>query len=322
MLNKLQGSNFLHAVLIFYAMVQLRKNHNKGNKNKRRSSAFVSRAVTFVIFSILLLYALFNSIKNYTQEEAEFSSDPLASSERYYLPEGSKGQVVHHAYYSLAYNEKNEQADWVAYELTESSLKEPNVPRAKRFKPDFDVKTKSAYHKDYTHSGYTRGHMAPAADMAFNEKAMQESFFMSNMSPQTRECNGGIWKELEENVRDWAYKNDAIYVISGPIFESRNPKKIGQNKVAVPDKFYKILLDITKPEKKGIGFLIPNEKSSVHLKDFAVSIDSIESLTSFDFFANLLDEDEQDQLESNFDLKKWKISNKRYQLRVDKWNNQ
>jgi len=262
---------------------------------------------------------LYASISKVTGEDADFvEASPVStdSGDRFFLPSGSDGQLIHHKYYSLAYNEKNEQADWVAYVLKKDELKIPNVKRAKRFKPDYDVKTKSAMHKDYSHSGYTRGHMAPAGDMAFSKEAMQESFLMSNMSPQLAECNAGIWKELEENVRDWAYDDKELIVVSGPLFTSSKPKKIGKSKVAVPDAFYKILLDVTKPEAKGIAFRIPNAKSNKHLKEYAVSIDAIEEETQLDFFSMLLDEDEQVTLESKFDISKWKFDKQRYKNRV------
>jgi len=302
-------------------MTEFRRNHGspKG-RQKRGFGGFITRSILFVLFLIALLYMLYGTVSKFSEQESVTSTVSTESGDRFFLPSGSKGQLVHHKYYSLSYNEKMEQADWVAYVLRKDQLKMPNVPRAKRFKPDYDVKTQSAFHRDYTHSGYTRGHMAPAGDMAFNTEAMQESFYMSNMSPQTKECNGGVWKELEENVRDWAYKNKELIVVSGPIFTSKNPKKIGKNKVAVPDAFFKVLLDITKPETKAIAFRIPNEESNVHLKEYAVSIDAIEDETKLDFFSNLLDEEEQKSIESQFDLSKWKFDKKKFSDRVKHWN--
>jgi len=323
--NKIEGSNFILSKNIFILiMTQFRRNHssNKGRSNKG-FGGFIGRSVFFVVFLLVLLYMLYNTIAKYTDDAPVFESSPVTSDsgDRFYLPSGSQGQIVHHKYYSLAYNEKREQADWVAYVLKKSELRMPNVPRAKRFRPDYDVKTQSAFHKDYTRSGYTRGHMAPAGDMAFNKEAMQESFLMSNMSPQLKECNGGVWKELEENVRDWAFSDNELLVVSGPIFTNPNPKKIGKNKVAVPDAFYKVLLDITKPESKGIAFRVPNDKSSIHLKEYAVTIDDIERETNLNFFDMLLSEEEQTELESSFDISKWKFSQKRFNDRIKHWNN-
>jgi endonuclease G len=158
--------------------------------------------------------------------------------------------------------------------------------------------------------------------MAFSEEAMRESFYMSNMSPQIKEFNGGIWRELEENVRDWAYANDELYIVSGPILsEDHIIKKIGYNQVSVPDLFYKIILDIKDPEKKSIAFLIPNKKSIEPIKNYMVSIDEIEALTGIDFFADFLPKELEDQLELLGDAKLWQFDPKKFDDRIRKWNN-
>jgi endonuclease G len=244
-------------------------------------------------------------------------------SQRSYLPESTnEGLLIHHTYYSLSYMEKHEQAEWVSYILTEASLRLPNVKRYKRYIPDYDVSTRSAFHRDYSGSGYTRGHLAPAGDMAFDSLAMKESFFMSNMSPQLRAFNNGIWKELEEQTRDWAFHNDELIIVTGPVLKGIK-KTIGkQNKVSVPKYFYKVILDIVTPQQKGLAFIIPNQLSARPLQEYAVTIDSVEALTDIDFFANLLEDNLERKLESKIDLKNWNFSNKRYRLRKDKWNYQ
>lgn len=255
---------------------------------------------------------------DYYEDHSSFS-DPVES--RNYIPKDNS-DVIHHTYYSLGYNEKTEQSNWVAYRLSKESLEVPNVKRAKRFNYDKDVKSRTAAHKDYSHSGYTRGHMAPAGDMAFNTVAMKESFLMSNMSPQVKVFNNGVWKELEENVRDWAFSNGELIVVSGPIFYSKNPKKIGkQTKISVPDAFYKILLDNEGRDKKSIGFIIPHELAVDPLQDFAVSIDEIEKVTGIDFFDNYFEDDTQEEkMESKYNVKSWKVSQKRYKQRINNWN--
>jgi endonuclease G len=141
------------------------------------------------------------------------------------------------------------------------------------------------------------------------------------MSPQVREFNNGIWRELEEQTRDWARKFNHLYIVVGPILNNIQ-KKIGDNKVSVPDKFYKVLLDLSEPEVKAIGFIIPHEKSTKHLHEFAVSIDQIEKVTGINFFEGFLDSAQEKELEANYDTKLWKVDNKRFRQRVEKWNNQ
>ena len=237
-----------------------------------------------------------------------------------FLPVGAKGPVVKHSYYALSYNERHEQADWVAYELTKASIQAPNVKRSGDFRRDRKVESVSAEREDYKRSGYDRGHMVPAGDMAFSEQAMSETFLMSNMSPQVRAFNGGIWRELEENVRDWAYKSDHIYVISGPILSESELGTIGRNDVSIPAAYFKVLLDVKEPGLKGIGYIMPNEATDKPIEDFAVSIDEVEKKTGFDFFANLLDDTQENRLESKFDVKLWPTDKNKYRSRVESWN--
>lgn len=149
---------------------------------------------------------------------------------------------------------------------------------------------------------------------------MKESFYMSNMSPQLRQLNNGIWRELEENVRDWTYKADSLYVISGPVFA--NPIKIigKSNMVTVPSAFYKVLLDNNGPEKKAIGFIIPHELSEKRLETYMVTVQDVEKITGLKFFENMPGQQEVTGLKSSINPSKWKVSDKRYQLRVTKWN--
>lgn len=236
-----------------------------------------------------------------------------------YLPTAS-GQVVHHTYYSLSYMEAHEQPEWVAYILTKKSIQVPNLKRAKDFNPDKKIKTYSANSDDYKGSGYTRGHLVPAGDMAFNEKAMNESFFMSNMSPQLRQFNNGVWRELEDNVRDWAYQSDSLYVISGPIF-SKPIKQIGQrNKITVPSAFYKVILDNKTPARKAIGFIIPHELSEQRLETYMVPVSQVETITGIKFFTQMPDSKQIELLKTNIQPQLWQVNEKRYNLRVSKWN--
>lgn len=218
-----------------------------------------------------------------------------------YLPIPSD-RVVRHTYYCLSYNEKFEQANWVYYTLTDEMVNGGGVERSNKFKVDPMVSSGSAKSSDYTKSGYDRGHLCPAADMGFSPTSMEESFFMSNISPQAPDFNRGIWKELETEVRKWAIKEHKIYVVTGPVF-SDNKGTIGADQVLVPGYFFKIIYEETD-EPKIIAFVFPNRKSDRPLTDFAVPVDEAEKLTGFDFFSQLPDEIEN-KLESRVDFSTW-----------------
>jgi endonuclease G len=215
---------------------------------------------------------------------------------------GSKEFVINHTGYSLVYSEPHEQAIWVAYELTkEETIKK--FERTDKFLIDPQVKTKTANDKDYSGTGFDRGHLAPASDMAWSSTSMAESFYYSNMSPQSPSFNRGIWKRLEELVRTWANDNNSVYVVTGPVLSS-DLQTIGANKVSVPNYFYKVILDYNSPGIKAIGFIIPNTGSKALLQNYAVSIDSVEALTGLDFFTSIPDEQEE-AIESNLCSKCW-----------------
>ena len=201
------------------------------------------------------------------------------------IPRG-KGMVVRHPYYSVSYIEKYRQSEWAYYQLTAKMLR-GTAKRKSNFTKDPLISEQQPSTNDYKKSGYDRGHLVPANDMKFSQKAMSATFYLSNISPQTPSFNRGIWKKLENRVRKWALKTKKLHIVTGGIL---NGKKhfIGENKVAVPRKFYKI---IYHPDaKKMIGFIMPNEKSTANLERYIVSVDTIEKLTGIDFFWQLPDD--------------------------------
>ncbi|MFH0756422.1 MAG: DNA/RNA non-specific endonuclease [Bacteroidota bacterium] len=211
-----------------------------------------------------------------------------------------------HSYagFDLAYNETYEQASWVAYVLTREEVEKGFQDRTENFRADASIISGSAELNDYRGSGYDRGHLAPAGDMKWSSKAMSESFLLSNMSPQNPSFNRGIWKELEEQVREWAVEKDSIYVVTGPVL-STVEYSIGESQVGVPEYYFKVLADLSPPGHSFIAFLLPNKGSSEDLKHFAISVDSLELFTGYNFFASAPDQDVIEWLERHLDLDSW-----------------
>lgn len=251
------------------------------------------------ILVALLSFFLFTSFS------VDYSTLPINSNDRVYfeLPETHQGdEIVKHLAYTLRYREDCEQADWVAYMFTKK-MTIKKFSRTNSFKVDPDVQTESAVPSDYTHSGYDKGHLAPCDDMCWSKVAESESFYMSNMSPQTHSFNAGVWKRLEGLIRKYAKTYDTIYVATGPILQN-GLKTIGKNKVAVPEYFYKVVLVYKENDKRCIGFILPHKNSQKDLMAFAVPVDSVESRTGINFFA-LVPDNVQKQIESNVDTGEW-----------------
>lgn len=194
----------------------------------------------------------------------------------------SSGEIIKHKYYSLAYAEEYKGALWVFYHLTPAYINGEAI-RKDNFRDDPLISTGSATWNDYKGSGYDKGHLCPAAAMKLNQTAMDETFFMSNMSPQQPNFNRGCWKDLESKVCNWVLELNELYVVSGPIYTNIE-KYIGTNEVAVPKAYYKVIWD---GNKKMIGFILPNEKCVKPLQEYVVSVDSIESITDINFFSKI-----------------------------------
>ena len=223
----------------------------------------------------------------------------------YFEPSSTTNQIIYHDNYSLSYNEKYEQAEWVAYTLRKENLKAYQFKRP-YFIEDNKVATHSADWRNYRKSGYDKGHLCPAGDMKFSKKAYDETFLTSNISPQKHDFNSGVWNRLEQKVRYWSEKYGEVYVVSGGVLTS-GLITIGTEKVAVPNYFYKIIAAKINGEFKVIAFLLPHKKSEKPLYSFVTSVDEIEAMTAIDFFPKLEDSLEN-QLEKNSDYKDWSFN--------------
>ncbi len=299
-------------------MAQFRTNHSK-------SSAAGGNIARVGIFAAILaaMFYLFNLFSGKAPQPNTPATPTEKTADRPdYLPSSSTGQVIDHGYFWLSYDEAHEQAEWTAHVLVKEQLELPWVDRSGDFRPDDKVKTGSATPADYRNSGYDRGHLVPAADMAFSAEAMSATFLMSNISPQARSFNGGVWRELEELARAWAKKYGKLYVISGPVLTQTPKGRIGANNVSIPAAYFKVLLDLDSTTPKAIGFLIPNEISFEPLTKYAVSINEVEKVTGLDFFPKLLDDSIEEQIESRFNVDLWQFSKQKFQQRINAWNKQ
>jgi len=252
---------------------------------------------------IIGFYFLNDKIDAQKADEAyQKVNTPNETTNTHYLPTSTTGVVVHHQYYSLSYSEKDEQAEWVAYELKKNQLSHNNFKRP-YFEVDNSIKTKAASWRNYKNSGYDKGHLCPAGDRRFSKRAFNETFLTSNITPQKHDFNSGIWNRLEQKVRYWASKYDGVYVVTGGVLKGKH-KAIGKEKVTVPRYFYKVLLDNSRGHIKMIAFLMPHQESKRPLYEFVTSVDKIETLTGIDFFPQLEDSIEN-KLEARTDYKGW-----------------
>jgi endonuclease G, mitochondrial len=236
------------------------------------------------------------------------------------LPELKKGEeVISHSAYSLVYSEQHEQAKWVSHIII-SDIIDGKAGRSNDFRVDPLIKTGSATEKDYflktkkpapkkgyTYDGfgYDRGHLAPSADFKWSKKALSESYYYSNMSPQLGDFNRKKWANLEGLLRGYinSHPETQLYVVTGPILnDSLSVIERGVNKVSIPNYYYKIALDLKN--KKAIAFIMPNKEIKYPVSSYAVNINEVEEVTGINFFYQLDDEIEE-KLESQKEIQVW-----------------
>ena len=248
-----------------------------------------------------LAFALFFVFSSCAQEEDTLSRNASKSAENY-TPQPSLGYTIQHSYYTLSYSSTHRQAEYSYYYLSPESILGGQA-RTDDFRVDPKVTSNPVKSTDYQGSGYDRGHLCPAADMALNLTAMSETFYMSNMSPMAPSFNRGIWSRLEDWVREEALGNSGLYVVTGPILSSSCGSL--KESITVPCAYYKIVFK-EGSQPKMLGFVLSNAGASGSLQAFAVSVDEIEKKTGLDFFPQLENTLEQ-SLESKVNFSGWRF---------------
>lgn len=227
----------------------------------------------------------------------------LTAQAQSWLPRGgTAGEVVARTAYTLSYNERHEVANWVAYALRPEHLRDC-VGRFNEFRTDPNISSGSATLEDYRGSGWDRGHLAPAGDMKWSARAMQESFYLSNITPQSPGMNRGQWANLENVVRAWAQGSQETLIVTGPVLRGRM-SQIGPNRVSVPAEHFKVLLVTRQGRRYAIAFVMSQYPVDNDLYLYALTVRDVENMTGYDFFSHL-PRAEQERLETEVDPNDW-----------------
>lgn len=223
-------------------------------------------------------------------------------SQQYELPApGSREQLVKHTMFALSYNEGYELPSWAAYQLTPEQARATGTFKEKYFEDPL-VTTGSASVKDYKDAGFIMGQLVPPEDMFTSPQAVEETFLTSNTVPHKPSFNKYIWKTIEKLIREWAKEGNTLYIATGPVLKDAPFGTFGQNKISIPTRYYKALLDVNG--ERAIGFIIRGNVATGAPKSFAVTVDELEKITGIDFFPELADELEE-KVEASNDFAKW-----------------
>ncbi|MCK9497922.1 MAG: DNA/RNA non-specific endonuclease [Bacteroidales bacterium] len=226
--------------------------------------------------------------------------------------------LICHSAYCLVYDDNHKMAKWTAHIISHEVVNGV-VSRTNDFRADTLIKNGTAEELDYFLKyidengktqydgfGYDRGHLAPSADFRWSAKALSESYYYSNMTPQLPEFNREIWAEIEDFLRQYVYDNPTkdLYLVTAPVIKDDLKKQErSKNKISIPEYHYKIAVDLE--DKKGIAFLVPQQNLGYPIESYVVTIDSIENITNINFYPKLSEQDEK-LIESVSDIKKWR----------------
>jgi endonuclease G len=216
------------------------------------------------IYLIFLLFLSFSGFPKAISQEKVPSSDTI---------------TIKHKYYTTTFSKSKHIPIVVKYWLTRAMLSCQNrIKRINKFKPDPFLPDYTNLGKDYRKSGYDRGHNMAVVDCGCDSIGMIESFYYSNICPQTPGLNRGRWKALEEYTRRLVQAYDSVLVWCGAVILSG--KHIG--KVKVPDYCWKIIYIKRLGAVEAYSFKNDNTKSEI-LNAYNIPLDSIHRLSGLKF---------------------------------------
>jgi endonuclease G len=277
----------------------------KTKKSKRKANKRNRLLSTLLVLAVLGYYIGLNPMGWLSEESAESAfifkkkGAVRRSCEGIEIPRTLKDvpeRVLEKSNYTVSFNRETNIPNWVAWSIASDELIE-RESRSNNFQPDPELPVHEAVTTDdYKNSGYDRGHMCPAADNKYHWRAMDESFYMTNICPQNHNLNAGVWSTLEQQCRRWAHGDTVVHVVCGPIlYGNQAPRYIGEkHKVRVPDAFFKVVLKgYEQGVPQGGGFIFENKAGKKSLSHYDCTINEVEEITGIDFFYHLADKEEE-----------------------------
>lgn len=279
-------------------------------KRKRQSHIMKLRDLRLLLPVLAMLLAVVRALAGCNSDENNTVSNiDCRGLTSVITPDTLPSTIVEYEGMTLSFNPRRHIPNWVAWELTADETR-GTVPRAKSFSSDPEVEG-CPEPWEYSYSGYDRGHIAPAGDMKWSPSAMAQSFLMTNVCPQVKSFNSGVWARLEEKCRVWAQSDSAIIIIAGPVMTDTMTETIGDSHISVPRRFFKVVLSPYATPPRAIGFLMNNGTVAGGMQAAAVSVDEVEAATGYDFFSALPDSIEA-RVESECRFHYWSTLKPRY----------
>ena len=209
------------------------------------------------------------------------------------------------------WNYEYDNNEWVRLNMANYGFSDP-------FQPDPDLPVGQRTELDeYKGSGYQRGHICASADRLNSKEANEQTFYLSNIMPQSSGLNNGIWSDMENKMRTWG-KDDSfskvLYVVKGgTIDESYNIRGYTDTGLLVPKYFFMAALcEDNQGKYKAMAFWVEHtnqNEGGKSLRNYVRNVHQLEELTGIDFFCNLPDdiEAEVENTAVSQILKDWSI---------------
>ena len=196
--------------------------------------------------------------------------------------------------FSMEYSNAHKHPWWVAFTFDNVTNKK-NTGRTEKWGNDPYVDAAyRTYSSDYS-DPYNRGHLCASADRTYSREANIQTFYYSNMSPQIKDFNGGVWSNMETSVRKYAEglgAKDTLYVAKGGTLNDNQLLEYTGNHVAVPRYYYMVMVLLKNGTYKGMAYWIDQKNydvSDTKPASYRTTIDKVEEQTGIDFFPNLPD---------------------------------
>jgi len=257
---------------------------------KRKILIFILLITIFFLWYLLIYSPRQKKVENLIRKEISAALGHILWG--YPIAENTK--VFEYEGYVAGYDTTKLNPLWVSYHLKKDYLNGKKYLRNRKFAPDPSLEIKhTAVVSDFRKSGFDRGHLARQSDMKGRSPLCEtQSLYFTNISPQKPDFNRKTWNNLEMAVDDLTKYYGQSYIITGPYFD--NNIQLLNNRVEIPDGFYKIVVLDTEKGLYPLAFLVDMDDTALNIEDYCVSIDSVESLTGIDFFHELEDRSENE----------------------------
>jgi len=258
--------------------------------------------LSILIGGLFMLISVFKNNKISNPKEKEIIDKDIT---RTFLP-NTNGEIIHKKQWSYSVLNNSNLTEWSAYILDKSILDTTqNVYNEYIENTDiFDT----LYHSGKIKDIYKAVQIVPKSHFGQDSATLIELNENANTTFQFLDFNQNIWQKFDQTALKWIEQHDQLYIISGPIWYVGKEIDTLQNvSYPIPHAFFKVILVYQNNQKSGVGFVFPHDNNSNEIATYMMSINAVENITGFDFFNEMINDKEEELIESTLDPTFWKF---------------